>query len=95
MPIFYGVRELGRADHWREVVGGDKWVPGRSAYELAYKWQGCDGLPDRVKSVLSAAGEPFSRLIVRYGMVELPTLFGYTERAFAHRHNALLPYTKG
>jgi hypothetical protein len=73
MPYFYGVCDLRRVEDWSAVVGHQNWVPTRSAFELAHKWQGCDGFPSRVKAILTAAGEPFAGLSSLYGMVEMPT----------------------
>ena len=56
MTIFYGYKRLVTVDDWRGLAGNDKWVPARSAYELAHCWQECGGLPAPIASALSASG---------------------------------------
>lgn len=73
MTSYFGVKELGRPEDWRAVSGAENWVPGRSAYELAHHWHAGHGFPAAVQRVFATAGEPFSGLIPKYGMVELPT----------------------
>ena len=43
MAAFYGYRRLSRPDDWAGLAGDGKWVPGRSAFELAHAWQGAGG----------------------------------------------------
>jgi len=44
MATFFGYKRLTTIDDWRGLAGEDKWVPGRSAYELAHAWQPAGGL---------------------------------------------------
>src|SRR6266571_2495499 len=69
MPQFYGVNKIGSISEWQRIIPAEHWVPGRSAYELAHHWHGCDGFPSRVAAALQPA---FPRLIPDYGMVEMP-----------------------
>jgi hypothetical protein len=56
MTSFYGYKRLETADDWRGLAGEDKWVPTRSAYELAHCWHQWGGLPEPIANVLSRSG---------------------------------------
>jgi len=53
-----------KPEDWQPHLGDPKkhWKLGHSAKALAYCWQEAQGFPEEVKSVLRAAGRPFSRL---------------------------------
>jgi hypothetical protein len=73
MTIFYGCKRLVTADDWRGLAGDDKWVAGRSAYELAHCWQPNGGLPAPIASALDASGhEALRGLSIDHCMVEKP-----------------------
>ena len=73
MTIFYGYKRLVTVDDWRGLAGNDKWVPARSAYELAHSWQECGGLPTPIASALSASGHQALRgLSIDLCLVEKP-----------------------
>ncbi len=52
MAVFFGYKRLTSIDDWRGLAGEDKWVPGRSAYELAHAWQPAGGLPTKIRDAL-------------------------------------------
>jgi hypothetical protein len=56
MTIFYGYKRLTTVDDWRGLAGEDKWVPTRSAYELAHCWQQFGGLPGPIARALDTSG---------------------------------------
>lgn len=73
MTTFYGYKRLRTADDWRGLAGEDKWVPSRSAYELAHCWSRHGGLPRAVVDALDASGHELLRgLIVDLCLVEKP-----------------------
>jgi hypothetical protein len=64
MTTFYGYKRLVTVDAWRGLAGEDKWVPTRSAYELAHCWHQFGGLPDPIEKALSASGHEVLRGVV-------------------------------
>lgn len=73
MAVFYGYKRLTTIDDWRGLAGDDKWVPGRSAYELAHAWQLAGGLPTQIREALEQAGHEHLRgLVVDLCLVEKP-----------------------
>ncbi len=73
MTIFYGYKRLATVDDWRGLAGDDKWVPTRSAYELAHCWQESGELPAPIASALNASGhETLRGLSVDLCLVEKP-----------------------
>jgi hypothetical protein len=71
--MIYGYKQLHRAEDWRNIVGIDKWVPGRSAYELAYQWH-AEKLPPSVRSAFDCSGVPELQFLrVACLFVEHPT----------------------
>ncbi len=74
MAYFYGMVRLGAAEQWRGLAGEAKWVPTRSAYELAYAWHGANGVPPGIAAALSDSGVPeLARLRLEVGVVEKPS----------------------
>ena len=53
-----------KPEDWQPHLGDPQkhWKSGHSAKALAYCWQEAQGFPEEVKSILIAAGGPFSRL---------------------------------
>lgn len=73
MTIFYGYKRLATVDDWRGLAGDDKWVPTRSAYELAHCWHQFGGLPEPIASALDASGHELLRGVsVDLCLVEKP-----------------------
>lgn len=73
MTIFYGYKRLANVEDWRGLAGDDKWVPTRSAYELAHCWHESGGLPEPIVTTLNASGhEILSGLSVDLCLVEKP-----------------------
>ena len=73
MNIFYGYKRLTTVDDWRGLAGEDKWVPMRSAYELAHCWQQFGGLPGPIARALDTSGNKILRGIsVDLCLVEKP-----------------------
>lgn len=73
MTTFYGYKKLRNVDDWRGLAGADKWVPARSAYELAHCWNQAGGLPMPIKNVLSSSGHDILRgLSIDLCLVEKP-----------------------
>jgi hypothetical protein len=74
MATFFGMRRLGGPDQWKGLAGDGKWVPTRSAYELAYAWHGANGIPKGMKSAFSESGVTrLAGLQLEVGFVEKPT----------------------
>lgn len=63
MTTFYGYKRLTTVDDWRGLAGEDKWVPTRSAYELAHCWHQSRGLPGPIARVLNISGHELIREI--------------------------------
>jgi hypothetical protein len=81
MAVFFGYKRLTTIDDWRGLAGEDKWVPGRSAYELAHVWQPAGGLPAEVHGLLERGGQRHLKgLTVDLCLVEKP-VFLDTNRA--------------
>lgn len=75
MTTFYGYKRLLKVDDWRGLAGPDKWVPARSAYELAHCWHQSGGIPEPIKNVLNSSGHELLRgLSVELCLVEKPVL---------------------
>lgn len=73
MTIFFGYKRLAKFDDWQGLAGADKWVPGRSAYELAHCWHQFKGLPKPIGNALNNSGHPLlRRLSVDLCLVEKP-----------------------
>src|SRR5436305_2685332 len=73
MANFYGYKRLAKVDDWRGLAGDDKWVAGRSAYELAHSWQSSAGLPQPIRAVLDASSHKVLHgLTVDLCLVEKP-----------------------
>lgn len=73
MTTFYGYKRLKTVDDWRGLAGGDKWVPSRSAYELAHCWQQFGGLPNPIANALDASGhEALHGVMLDLCLVEKP-----------------------
>lgn len=74
MAHFFGMLRLGTAEAWKGLAGEDKWVPTRSAYELAYSWHGANGIPRGIRERFDSSGVPkLSGLKLEIGFVEKPT----------------------
>jgi hypothetical protein len=74
MAHFYGMLKLGNPDAWKGLAGEDRWKPTRSAYELAYAWQGSGGIPTALRDALSDSGVAhLSGLKLEVAFVEKPT----------------------
>ncbi len=81
MALFYGYKRLGSVEDWRGLAGDDKWVAGRSAYELAHAWHAAGGLPAKMREALDASGhERLKGLDLDLCLVEKP-VFLDTRRA--------------
>lgn len=81
MAVFFGYKRLTSVDDWRGLAGEDKWVPRRSAYELAHAWQAAGGLPPQIRDALDQAGhEQLKGIDVDLCLVEKP-VFLDTNRA--------------
>lgn len=73
MATFYGYKRLVEVDDWKGLAGDNKWVPTRSAYELAHCWQQCGGLPQPIANVLDTSGHEVLRGVsVDLCLVEKP-----------------------
>lgn len=73
MTIFYGYKRLVTVDDWRGLAGDEKWVPTRSAYELAHCWHQSGGLPQPIARVLNASGHEVLRGVsIELCLVEKP-----------------------
>lgn len=73
MTTFYGFKKLTNVEDWRGLAGANKWVPSRSAYELAQCWHQSRGLPEPIKNVLNSSGHDLlSGLSVDLCLVEKP-----------------------
>jgi hypothetical protein len=73
-PTVFGYKKLTELDDSREIVGADKWVPTRSAYELAHKWHHAPSMPPRVRHAFHESGIPiFKSIRVGCLYVEHPT----------------------
>ncbi len=73
MTTFYGYKRLTTVDDWRGLAGEGKWVPTRSAYELAHCWHQFGGLPAPVARALDTSGHEVLRGIsVDLCLVEKP-----------------------
>ncbi len=73
MAVFYGYKRLERAEDWKGLAGDDKWVPTRSAYELAFAWHGVGGVPAPIAEALASSADPrLQGLVLRIGLVEKP-----------------------
>jgi len=71
--MIYGYKQLSKADDWRDIVGADKWVPTRSAYELAQRWH-AGSFPPSVRDAFQRSGVPeLQSLRVACLYVEHPT----------------------
>ncbi len=74
MAHFFGMLKLGTPEAWKGLAGEGKWVPSRSAYELAYSWHGANGIPPGIRAIFDRSGIPeLSRLKLEIGFVEKPT----------------------
>ncbi len=75
MAVFFGYKHLTRPEDWRGLAGEDKWVPGRSAYELAHAWQAAGGLPRPILATFEESGyDHLKGLEVELCLVEKPVL---------------------
>jgi hypothetical protein len=73
MATLFGYKRLATVDDWRGLAGDDKWVPTRSAYELAHCWHQFGGLPAPIADALNASGqETLRELSVDLCLVEKP-----------------------
>lgn len=73
MAAFFGYKRLATVDDWRGLVGDGKWVPTRSAYELAHCWHEFGGLPAPIAAALNASGhEALRGLSLELCLVEKP-----------------------
>jgi hypothetical protein len=71
MTQFYGMRRLNKPNDWDGLAGA--WVPGKSAYELAYSWHGTGGIPLSVAQPLEESGHEVLRgLRLEVALVEKP-----------------------
>ena len=75
MAQFYGMMRLGAPEAWKGLAGEDKWKPTRSAYELAFAWQGTkNGIPAGIRAIFNDSGkEELRALTLEIGFVEKPT----------------------
>jgi len=74
MAHFYGMLKLGSPEAWKGLAGEDKWKASRSAYELAYAWQGAGGIPLRLRDAFNDSGiSELSGLKLEVAFVEKPT----------------------
>lgn len=74
MAQFFGMLKLGSPEAWKGLAGEGKWVPSRSAYELAYSWHGANGLPRGIRAIFNSSGIPeLSSMQLEIGLVEKPT----------------------
>ena len=81
LATFYGYRRLTVPDDWAGLAGDGKWVPGRSAFELAQAWQNAGGLPTGIRAALDGTGQPaLTGLRLDLCLVEKP-VFLDTQRA--------------
>jgi len=81
MATFFGYKRLTTVDDWRGLAGENKWVPRRSAYELAHAWQAAGGLPPQIRDALDQSEhEHLKGLDVDLCLVEKP-VFLDTNRA--------------
>jgi Domain of unknown function (DUF6946) len=81
LATFYGYRRLTVPDDWAGLAGDGKWVPGRSAFELAHAWQEAGGLPLGIRAALDRSGQPaLAGLRLDLCLVEKP-VFLDTQRA--------------
>lgn len=56
------------------MAGEGKWIPTRSAYELAYAWHGANGIPVGIREAFASSGfEDIAGLRLEIGFVEKPT----------------------
>jgi len=73
MTTFYGYKRLLTVDDWRGLAGVDKWVPTRSAHELAHSRHTTRGLPEPIADAFDASGhEPLRGLSFDLCLVEKP-----------------------
>ncbi len=72
--MIFGVKQLKVLEDWRDVVSKKNWVPSRSAYELAVRWQKAPQFPKKVTELLNTTSErAFQGLRRNYVVVEMPT----------------------
>lgn len=73
MALFYGYKRLTKADDWQGLAGADKWVPTRSAYELAHSWQPAGGLPPSIARAFGQGTDDVLKgICLDYCLVEKP-----------------------
>jgi len=73
MTVFYGYKRLTEPEDWRGLAGDDKWVAGRSAFELAHAWNDSSGLPEPISVVLDQSGfEVLRGITLNLCLVEKP-----------------------
>lgn len=75
MAQFFGMTKLSKPEDWKGLAGEDKWKATRSAYELAYAWQGAkNGIPAGITAILLNSGkEELRGLKLEVGFIEKPT----------------------
>lgn len=73
MALFYGMQRLESPEDWKDLAGSNKWQPTRSAYELAYAWQGAGGIPADIATGLERSGQlALAGLRLEIALVEKP-----------------------
>jgi hypothetical protein len=72
MTLFYGYKRLGRPEDWQGLAGSENWVPGHSAFELAYAWQGSGGIPPGIAAALATGATTLAGLRLDVALVEKP-----------------------
>jgi hypothetical protein len=74
MAHFYRMLKLGSPADWKGLAGEEKWVPTRSAYEIAHSWHGANGIPRGISQALETSGaDALSGLRLQVALVEKPT----------------------
>lgn len=74
MTLLFGMRRLHNVRDWQSIVEPRHWRPGRSAYELAHKWQPATIPPPEVARLLRSCPPVLEDLSFELCLVEKPVV---------------------